>query len=236
MTKLFFSINPKSILLGHDLFAFADFANQAAQHYDFDIYFSCPTVYLSQLAHQCTNMIISAQTMDISLSKEKMGSVNIDFLQDAGAKAVVLNHDSNPMTYADLSKAVEQCRERRIQSLVCGGDREEIRQIAFLKPDMIICEQNTLIGTGIVSDMEYINDTNRFIKTICPDTRISQSGGIKSKMDIIRAIWHGADGTGSTSGIFGSTDPRKTLIEFLDATKEAEKDGGEDDAHETVIF
>lgn len=139
MTKLFFSINPKSILLGHDLFAFADFANQAAQHYDFDIYFSCPTVYLSQLAHQCTNMIISAQTMDISLSKEKMGSVNIDFLQDAGAKAVVLNHDSNPMTYADLSKAVEQCRERRIQSLVCGGDREEIRQIAFLKPDMIIC-------------------------------------------------------------------------------------------------
>lgn len=227
MSRNFLCVNPKSYLHGKELYEFAIYLDKLAKMYNFDIYLTSPTLYLISLKKICGTIKITSQEINVNFSYIDMGGMNTFWLKEIGIQAIVLNHASNPMSRADLTMAIQMCKEYKLESIVCVDDYEEIDFVSKLKPDIMVCEQHKLIGKGKVSDNYYMKKSNEIIKSNSPLTKISQSAGIRSKFDIINAFKNGADGTGITSGIFCAKNPSEKLIEFLEATKMAiDKYGG----------
>ena len=94
----------------------------------------------------------------------------------------------------------------------------------MLHPDIMVCEPTSLIGTGTVSDQNYMAATNEAVKTVSPGTLVLQAAGISTGQDVYGAIMSGADGTGGTSGIVAAPDPFKALDEMIEALVRAKND------------
>lgn len=102
-----------------------------------------------------------------------------------------------------------------------GGTLEEAKAIAMLHPDIMVCEPTSLIGTGKVSDDDYMHATNQGVKAVSPKTLVLQAAGISTGEDVYRAILSGADGTGATSGIVKKSNPAEALQEMIEALDRA---------------
>lgn len=102
-----------------------------------------------------------------------------------------------------------------------GGMLEEAKAIAMLHPDIMVCEPTSLIGTGKVSDDDYMHATNQGVKAVSPKTLVLQAAGISTSEDVYRAILSGADGTGGTSGIVKKPNPAEALQEMIEALDRA---------------
>ena len=106
-----------------------------------------------------------------------------------------------------------------LYTLVCCDTVEDAKRIAALKPDIIICEPTSLIGTGQTSSDDYIRETNEVIRSISEHTLILQAASISSGEDVYRVMMKGADGSGATSGILNAADRSGKIIEMLDALR-----------------
>ena len=111
-----------------------------------------------------------------------------------------------------------------ILTCVCADSVEEAKAIAILKPDIITCEQNSLIGTGVVADADYMTQTQEAIRALSPATKVLQAAGIHSGENVYDAIKCGADATGGTSGIVAAKDPFAVLEEMFSALDKARSD------------
>lgn len=204
-------------MVGDPLVKFAKYVDEIAGSYPFEVFFSCPHPQIQQIASLTKNIIITAQSMDVNEFGNEMGKILIDSLIYSGAKAVILNHASASMSLKELIKASELCKERGIKTIFCAGELMEIEMISLLKPEVIVCEQETNIGTGISSSREYMKLAQKTIFENSPFTRIIQGGGITNSDDIDKAITSGADGVGMTSSIMLDKDPYKKTIELMDS-------------------
>lgn len=110
-------------------------------------------------------------------------------------------------------------------SIVCSDTPSESRAIASLHPTMMICEPSSLIGTGSISNDDYIKATNEEVRQVDPEVLIMQAAGVSTGEDVKKVLELGADGTGGTSGIINAPDWRVKLEEMVSAMaafKEAE--------------
>lgn len=218
MSEFFFCINPKHYLIGDEFFNFLKFADDMAKEYSFDIYFTCPAIYLYVSKLICKNLLITAQNCDFNTKRSSMGTIYAEDLKYVGASAVVLNHASKKINMEGVESVVRECEKMGLKTIVCASSIYEVGCIADFNPTIMVCEQENLIGTGIISDENYIKTTTELIHQRSLSTKVSQSAGIRKKEDIINAFRLGADGTGVTSGIFCARNPKEKLKEFLDAT------------------
>ncbi|MEG2843120.1 MAG: triose-phosphate isomerase, partial [Ruthenibacterium sp.] len=114
-----------------------------------------------------------------------------------------------------LAKAMTRADEVGILTIACADTVEEAKAIAELHPDIMVCEPTSLIGTGKVSDENYMSSTNEAVKSVSPKTLVLQAAGISSGQNVYDAILSGADGTGGTSGIVAAKDPCAVLDEMF---------------------
>ena len=213
----FFTVNPKSYLFGEDLLAVAKVADQLAEKYDIDIFFTAQHADLHRIKSNTKNLIVTAQHMDgISIGRG-MGKILPEALVSAGAQAVFLNHAENPLTLSQLVTTVHKAKQLGLYSIVCADTLEEARLIASLNPDVMVCEPTELIGTGQTSDETYIRSTQDIIATISPQTLVLQAAGISTADDVEYVIRNGAHGTGATSGIFAAVDPILAMRKMIEA-------------------
>ena len=85
-----------------------------------------------------------------------MGSVLPEVLVEAGVQAVSLNHVEKPLRLDVLASTIERANELGLITIVCADSVKEVASVAQLKPDVIVCEQTRLIGTGVTTDeMQY---------------------------------------------------------------------------------
>ena len=213
----FFVVNPKSYLYGEDSLELAKHADMLAEKYDIDTFFTAQLVDMQKIKENTKNLILTAQHMDGIVPGRGMGHVLPEALKNAGVEAVFLNHAEHPMTLNQLAKAVARADELGIITIVCADSIEEASAIAELKPGIMVCEQTSLIGTGKVSDDDYMMTTNKTVRSISPDTKVLQAAGIHSGENVYNAIKSGADGTGGTSGIVAAEDPFAVLDEMYEA-------------------
>ena len=108
-------------------------------------------------------------------------------------------------------------RNEGIISVACADTVEEVREIARLDPDILLAEPSHLIGTGKMSDDQYVKETMAAIREINPEIIIMEGAGIRCGDDVRRLIRMGAQGTGISSGIALATDRRALLEELLGA-------------------
>lgn len=213
----FFTINPKAYLFGAQSVELAVYADRLAERYDIDTFFTAQLVDLPEIRSKTKHLILTAQHLDGITPGRGMGHVLPEALTAAGIGATFLNHVEDPMPLNELARAIRRADEVGILTIVCADTLAEAKAIAELHPDIIVCEQADLIGTGKTSDEAYMELTNKTVKAVSPQTLVLQAAGIHSGENVYNAIRSGADGTGGTSGIVAAPDPHKALDEMFEA-------------------
>lgn len=217
----FFVVNPKAYLYGEKALALAKYADKLAEQYGFDIFFTGQLIDLPRMKAETKHLIFTAQHMDGITPGVGMGYILPEALAEAGVEAVFLNHAEHPMPLSSLAKAMARADALGILTIVCADTAEEAQALAALKPDIMVCEPTSLIGTGRVSGSGYMRMTNEAVKAASPDTLVLQAAGISTGENVYAAILSGADGTGATSGIVAKEDPCAALLEMITALDKA---------------
>lgn len=224
--KPFFIFNPKSYLKKDELLSLTRVCDNMAKKYkdEITIFATGPNIYLSEMVKISKNAIISAQNLDPIDLGRGMGYTAAETLSEIGVKATFLNHAENQLTLSNLVKAIDKAKNNNIINIVCADSIKEAKAIALLEPEIILCEPTELIGTGTVSDNQYIESTNMAIRKINKDILVMQAAGISTPEDVYRTISLGADGTGCTSGVVKNSNPKKVLVEMIEALVAAIRD------------
>lgn len=220
----FFVVNPKSYTYGSELRKLAQKTDELCEHYHLQCLFTAQLIDLAWVCAHCLHLIPCAQAMESLKPGRGMGHILPEALAEAGVKACFLNHAENPLTLHELASTIVRAREVGILTCVCADSVEEAQAIAILKPDIITCEQNSLIGTGVVADADYMTQTQEAIRALSPATKVLQAAGIHSGENVYDAIKCGADATGGTSGIVAAKDPFAVLEEMFSALDKARSD------------
>lgn len=221
LRRPFFICNPKAYLYGKQSLNLARKCEELAIKYDIDVLYTGQFVDLRMLANSCPHLIITSQAMESLNIGKGMGHILPEGLKEAGVKATFLNHNENPLSINELAKTIKRAKELDILTIVCSSEVEDTRAIAYLNPDAMVCELNSLIGKGKIADESYMKETNKIVKTINPNIKVIQAAGISTGEDVYKAIISGADGTGATSGIVCSSDPFSKLEEMFKALDKA---------------
>lgn len=214
--KPFLMVNPKIYLYGNKIVELAKVTDKLAQKYQIDVLFTSPLIDLPKIQAETSHLILTAQHMDSMKAGRGMGHVLPEDLKAAGIQAVVLNHAENRLTLNVLARTIKRAKEVGLYSIVCSDTVEECRAIAVLKPDMMICEPSSLIGSHQTSDDEYIRQTVKTVKSIDPQILILEAAGVSTGADVRKVLHLGADGTGGTSGIVCADNWEKKLIEMIE--------------------
>lgn len=213
----FFIVNPKSYLYGAEVVKLAQIADRLAQQYHIDCLFTGQLIDLPALKQATQHLIITAQTMDPLEPGRGMGQVLPEGLQSQGVGAVVLNHAEKPLTIAALDWTIKRARTLNLMSIVCADTPGQCRAVAQLHPTMMICEPTSVIGTGTISNDDYIQQTNQAVREVDPQILIMQAAGVSTGADVTHVLQLGADGTGGTSGIIQAPDWQAKLTEMMSA-------------------
>ncbi|RXT30726.1 triose-phosphate isomerase [Lacticaseibacillus chiayiensis] len=215
--KPFFIVNPKSYLYGDDVVKLAKIADKVASQYHLDCLFTGQLIDLPRIKAATTHLTITAQHMDPLHPGRGMGHVLPEALKAAGVEAVVLNHAEKPLGIGVLDQTITRAKAVGLMTIVCSDTPSESKAIATLHPTMMICEPTSLIGTGSISNGDYIKSTNEAVRRVDPDILIMQAAGVSTGEDVKKVLQLGADGTGGTSGIIEAPDWQAKLEEMMGA-------------------
>ena len=229
LRRPFFVVNPKSYLYGEALHGLAAKTDELCERYGLQSLFTAQLVDLPWVVGNCPHLIPCAQAMESLRPGRGMGHVLPEALAAAGVRATFLNHAENPMTVGELAATMARAREVGILTVVCADSVAEARAIAELRPDVMTCELNELIGTGRAAGEDYVRTSTEAVKSVSPSTMVLQAAGISTGRDVYDAIAYGGDATGGTSGIVAAADPYATLDEMFAALDRVRADvsGGE---------
>ena len=217
-------VNPKSYLYGKESLELALAADKACEDFDIDIFFTTGFSDLRLIKENTKNIILTAQHMQSLKPGRGMGHVLPESLVDAGVEAVFLNHAENPLTVNELYSCINRCKELGLYSIVCADSVAEAEALCMFAPSCVLAEPTELIGTGVVADDSYIDETISRLRKINPNVHINIASGITTADDVYNVIYHGADGTGATSGILKAEDPKLRIREMAEAVKKAASD------------
>lgn len=224
LRRPFFVVNPKSYLFGEEIYKLAQKADSLAEKYDFDCLFTAQLIDLPHIIETCPHLVPCAQYMESLKPGRGMGHVLPEALANAGVKATFLNHAENPSEVHELAATIQRANEVGILTVVCADSVEEGKMIASLKPDVMVCELTSLIGTGEIAGEDYMRSSTEAVKSVSLNTLVLQAAGISSGQNVYDAIKYGADGTGGTSGIVAAPDPFAMLDEMFEALDKARAD------------
>lgn len=224
VTVPFMFVNPKSYLWGKESLELAKACDEISARTGVMIFFTCPYADLRFIAENTSHVIVTAQNMDSLKPGRGMGAVLPESLVEAGVRAVVLNHAENQKTLAELYACIKRAKELGMITIVCADSTEESKAVAGLNPDVILAEPTELIGTGTTADASYTVDCCREIKKVNPDTKVMIASGITTGEDVYKVVYHGADGSGSTSGIVNAPSRAGRVEEMIEALLKAVQD------------
>ena len=220
----YFEIGVKNYIYGDDVITTGRFIDSLSAKYDIDIIYIVSYTELRAVSGSTENLIVFAPYMDAIRPGRGMGLVLPESVKAAGAQGVLMNHCERPMTLAAVKQTIERADELDLLSLVCADSVAEARAIAHLNPDIISPEPTELIGSGTASDLSYVNEVLKEIKSINPNILVEQAAGITNGRQVYDFIMAGSEGTGSGSGIFTAEDPYSVAEEMVAAVRQAADD------------
>jgi len=220
----FFETSVKCYIYGDAVVEMAKAADAASVKYDVDVLFILPYVEIRRIRELCPNLIILAPYMDTIRPGRGMANILPEALKEAGAQGVVINHCERPMTLSAIKNTIIRANELDMFSFVCTDTIDEAKAVAQLGPDIINPEPSELIGSGQASDMNYVMDAIKAVKSINPDILVEQAAGITTAEQIYDFIMAGSEGAGSASGVINSEKPLELLDEMISYVKKARED------------
>lgn len=222
--KPFLVINPKNYFNQKELYEMASIADKLAEEYNVTLILTGPFTELYRLKKKTKNILIASQHVDSVPEGTGMGKVSPKALKEIGVDVVVMNHAENRLYFSDIIAVVKECNDLNIDTVVCCDSILEAKALALLDPTVILCEPTELIGTGQTSDLSYVKETNKLIRSISPNILVEQAAGVKNYEDVYKIIKAGSDGTGATSAFVNAEDREALLREMIEAMIDAAKE------------
>jgi len=161
---------------------------------------------------------IFAQHVDGVNYGSHTGSILPEAVRYSGAVGTLVNHAECQMSWEEIEKTINRCKELGLLTVLCTADLESSEKGAHLNPDMIAVEPPELIGGEIsVSTVkpEIISDTVELVKKINSDISVLCGAGVKNQTDVSKAISLGSEGILLASGVVKSSEPRKVLLDLI---------------------
>ncbi|MFA5570341.1 MAG: triose-phosphate isomerase [Sphaerochaetaceae bacterium] len=217
----FFEIGPKNYVYGDDVLEMALVADDISKRYNVDIIFTTPFTEIRRIAEQTKNLYIIAPHIDPIPVGRGLADILAEGVKAAGAHGVMLNHAEKPISYDSIKKCIDRANEVGLGTIVCANTVIESQAIALLEPNVIVAEPTELIGTGQTSDMAYVKTSIEAIKSVNKNIFVLQGAGISNGNDVYNVIYHGAEATGSSSGIMKAKDPFAMIEEMVQAVRKA---------------
>lgn len=219
----FFEIGPKAYLYGAEVLKLARYADIVGKKYAVQMIITPQYVDIPILAREMKNTLIFAQHMDSLEVGRGVGSVLPEALKAAGAVGVMLNHAEKRVLKDELERTIKRADEVGLATMVCADTLEDAVAVAHMEPNIIIAESPDLIGVGKrdTDDQLTITKINEAVWEINPEIRVLHGAGISCGQDVYDVIVHGAQGTGSTSGIILSNDPFRMVETMVRSVREA---------------
>ena len=220
----FFETSVKNYIYGDAVLEYAKAADAAAMEYDVDVLFVAPYTEIRRVRENTDRLIVLAPHMDAIKPGRGIADVLPEALKAAGAQGVVLNHSEKPVTLNELRKTIDRANELDLLTFVCADTVAEAQAIAQLHPDILNPEPTELIGSGTVTDMRYVKEVIRAVKSINPSILVEQAAGITTAQQVYEFIMAGSEAAGSASGILTSANPYALLNDMVRSVKQARED------------
>lgn len=162
-----------------------------------------------------TTLPVYAQHVDYFEPGKSTGYILPEAIKQAGAKGSIINHSEHKLTFSEIKKTVERCRELELKTIICASTLKQTEQIKKLNPYAIAFEDPKLIGTGKSITMQKANTVQKFAKSLEGTGIIPLCGaGITSGDDVAQALILGCKGVLVSSIVANSQDPEKFLKEI----------------------
>jgi len=220
----FFETTVKNYIFGDAVLDYARAADAASKKYDVDVLFIAPYTEIRRVRENTDRIFVLAPYMDFIKPGRGIADVLPEALKAAGAQGVVLNHSERPMTLNALRKTIDRANKLDLLTFVCADTIAEAQALALLHPDILNPEPTELIGSGQVSDMGYVKEVIRAVKSIDPSILVEQAAGITNAQQVYDFIMAGSEAAGSASGILTSSNPHALLNEMIHAVSKARED------------
>lgn len=201
--------------LGCNPIDFAIAAKNLSEKYDVNILIAPPAPLIDNIS-KIANTI--AQHIDPYEPGAHTGAMLAKEVKELGGIGSLINHSEKRIPHNDIKKCVELCRKYELTSIVCAQDNEEVMQVAKFKPDFIAIEPPELIGGDVsisTARPDIIKKSVQEVKEIYSDIEILCGAGVKTKMDVKKAIYLGARGVLVASGVVKSKDVEKAMEELI---------------------
>ena len=219
----FFEIGPKAYLYGEKALALAKHADQLSLQYDVRIIFTPQCVDIPLIASHTKHILVFAQHMDSLEIGRGIGSILPEAIKAAGAVGFLLNHAEKRVSQIEIKRTIQRADQVGLLSMICADTPRQAVEIARMNPNIILAESPDLIGVGKRgdNDQQEITRINESVWEINPEILVLHGAGIKCGQDIYEIVKHGAQGSGSTSGILLADDPFQMLEEMIRAMRTA---------------
>lgn len=161
---------------------------------------------------------IFAQHVDGVTYGSNTGSILPEAVKYSGAVGTLVNHAECQMSWEEIEKTINRCKELGLSTVLCTADLESSEKGSHLNPDMIAVEPPELIGGDIsvsTAKPEIISDTVEIVKEINSEISVLCGAGVKNQEDVSKAITLGSEGILLASGVVKSSEPRKVLLDLV---------------------
>lgn len=216
-----FLVNTKAYICGQESLEFAKVVEAAAVKYDLDVFYTCQPTDIRLLSENVDQIFITAQTMSGIQRGRGTGTILPEAVAEAGADAVLLNHCEQLLKLGEIESAVNRAKELGMLTVVCTDTVWDCKSIAQLKPDVILNEPASLIGTGQTSDTAYLEETTAAIKSVDEDIFILQAAGVSTPEDVKHVVLPGVSGTGAASGAVAVPNRPEVIDAMFKALRDA---------------
>lgn len=161
---------------------------------------------------------VLAQHVDSFEFGAHTGAVLAEAAKQAGAVGSLLNHSEKRIDLVTLKNSIEQLHKAKMIAVACANAPKAAIMIAGLNPDFIAIEPPELIGGNIAvssAKPEIITETTENVRKI----PVLCGAGIKTQLDVEKAVKLGAKGILISSGITLAKNPAQELEWLLNGLK-----------------
>ncbi|MCD6592883.1 triosephosphate isomerase [Candidatus Bathyarchaeota archaeon] len=147
-------------------------------------------------------------------------------VKEAGALGIMINHFERKKTLSEIDGCLERAREVGLYTIICCDTPRSAAALAKLKPDAILSELPSLIGSmrSISKEMkEFAIESIKLVKEVDEKVLVLLGAGITCGEDVAEVIRLGADGSGASRAICESKDPKTLLEDISEKMEEAWK-------------
>jgi len=191
-------------------------AEKVARELGASIIVAPPHTYLRQVV-EAVGIPVYAQSADPVDPGARTGHIPLEFVKDAGAAGVIINHSEHRLLLNDIAYLVGKAKALNLETVVCAPDPPSSAAAAALYPTAVAMEPPELIGTGRSvsrTKPDVVVETVNAVRRVNSEVKVITGAGIEDYNDVAKALELGTVGVLVASAIVRAKDWEAKITEL----------------------